>query len=184
MLECSLSRRRRRWPCEQSRFSTDARANGTRRSCASDCEVCPKRRRPQHRHSRTHLAPPLETDRSVALHLQPGSRRGRAGRQAGPARERVDRLRASAIDADDHRLAGRVPHHASERARAVPGHRAEPGRPVGRADRVRDGRAAAAARRRLSSRLVRTARRGPARRARQARWVAGGAERSRLGWRR
>ena len=134
-------------------------------------EPCPNRRRPQHQHSGAHPAPPVGTNRALALHLQPRSRRGGAGRQAGPARRGVDRLRPGAIDAHDHRSPCRVARHAGQWRRTVSWDDAHVGRPLHRPDGVRDGRAPASARGCLSLDLVRSPRRrlagcaGPARQA-------------------
>ena len=72
--------------------------------------LCPTRRRPRHRHSGAHAPPPQCAYRAPALRLQPGPRRHRAGRQAGAARGRGDRLRPWAIHADHHRLCLVVSH--------------------------------------------------------------------------
>src|ERR1043165_7138077 len=61
------------------------RQYGDTRAGSRHREPCPNRWRPQHQHSAAHAAPPVGTNRAPALHLQPWSRRGGAGRQAGPA---------------------------------------------------------------------------------------------------
>ena len=117
------------------------RRSGDERPRSRHRSLCPNRRRPHHRHSGAHAAPPQCANRTPALHLQPGSRRRRAGRQAGPARGRGDRLRPRAIHADDHRSPCRVARHAGQCPRTVSWPDADAGRPLYRADGVRDGRA-------------------------------------------
>ena len=147
--------------------------SGDERPGARHSTLCPNRRRPQHRDSGAHAAPPPAPTEPLHCIYNLGLGVVAQGGKQVLVGERVDRLRPWAIHADDHRSARHLACHAGERARAVSRHDADAG--PARSCSSLPRWTAPASRRDAAYRvhLVRSTRRRLARCARAARQAAG-----------